>query len=95
VRRDSPFDEEMFFGAVTVGERGQVVIPAEGRKKMGLEAGDKVLVFYYPYVNGVMIAKVDQMHKLHQLLTEMMLDVDSMPTAEDAEGAEAPGEDTG
>ena len=85
----------MFFGAVTVGERGQIVIPAEGRKRMGLEAGDKVLVFYYPYVNGVMIAKVDQMHKLHQLFTEMMQDVGRLSAEDDAGELEPTGEDTG
>jgi AbrB family looped-hinge helix DNA binding protein len=30
---------------VTVGERGQIVIPAEARKEHGIEVGDKLLVF--------------------------------------------------
>jgi AbrB family looped-hinge helix DNA binding protein len=33
------------FGATTVGEKGQVVIPAEARRKLGLEKGDKLLAF--------------------------------------------------
>lgn len=37
-----------FFGTVTVGERGQVVIPAEARKQCGIEGGDKLLVFRHP-----------------------------------------------
>lgn len=32
-------------GTTTVGERGQVVIPAEIRKQMNLKTGDKLLVF--------------------------------------------------
>lgn len=32
-------------GTTTIGERGQVVIPAEIRKQMNLETGDKLLVF--------------------------------------------------
>lgn len=36
------------YGSVTVGERGQVVIPAEARSAMRLEAGDKLLVFNGP-----------------------------------------------
>lgn len=32
-------------GTTTIGERGQVVIPAEIRKQMKLETGDKLLVF--------------------------------------------------
>jgi len=34
-----------FYGAVTVGERGQVVIPMEARKEFGIEPGDKLVVF--------------------------------------------------
>ena len=33
------------FGAVTVGEKGQVVIPAELRKAFNVRAGDKLIVF--------------------------------------------------
>ncbi|MDD5254445.1 MAG: AbrB/MazE/SpoVT family DNA-binding domain-containing protein [Candidatus Omnitrophica bacterium] len=36
------------YGAVTVGERGQVVIPAEIRKVFGIKNGDKLLVFAKP-----------------------------------------------
>lgn len=41
VRRSQPPE---FFGAVTVGERGQVVIPLAVRDKMGIRPGDKLLV---------------------------------------------------
>ena len=33
-----------FYGAVTVSERGQVVIPADARKDFGIRTGDKLLV---------------------------------------------------
>ena len=33
-----------FYGAVTVGERGQIAIPAEARREMELEAGTKLVV---------------------------------------------------
>lgn len=33
------------YGAVTVGERGQVVIPAEVRKSYHIEPGDRLIVF--------------------------------------------------
>ena len=33
------------FGSATVGEKGQVVIPAEARRKLGIQKGDKLLVF--------------------------------------------------
>lgn len=34
-----------FYGTTTMGEKGQAVIPAEARKAMNLEKGDKLLVF--------------------------------------------------
>ena len=33
------------FGSATVGEKGQFVIPAPARRKLGIEKGDKLLVF--------------------------------------------------
>ncbi len=33
-----------FYGAVSVGERGQVVIPKEARKQFGIRTGDKLIV---------------------------------------------------
>ena len=34
-----------FFGSVTVGERGQIVIPKKAREVFGIEAGDQLLMF--------------------------------------------------
>lgn len=51
-------------GSVTVGERGQIVIPAEARESMTINAGEKLLVFKAP-VDGVMIiAKPETFEKL-------------------------------
>ncbi len=33
------------YGPVTVGERGQLVIPAEVRKSLGIKSGDQIMVF--------------------------------------------------
>lgn len=38
-------DSGKFFGATTVGEKGQVVIPVEARKAFKIESTDKLLVF--------------------------------------------------
>ena len=46
-----------FYGAVTVGERGQVVIPAEIRKALKISAGDKMIVFAKPDMVGFMPAQ--------------------------------------
>ncbi|MBU3958643.1 MAG: AbrB/MazE/SpoVT family DNA-binding domain-containing protein [Candidatus Omnitrophica bacterium] len=36
------------YGAVTIGERGQLVIPAELRKSFGIKSGDQLMVFAKP-----------------------------------------------
>ena len=63
-RVQRPSLEEFFYGAVTVGERGQVVIPAEARKQHHLQAGDKLLVFRHPHLPGVVLARLDDMQAL-------------------------------
>ncbi len=36
------------YGAVTVGERGQLVIPAQLRKAFNIKSGDQLMVFAKP-----------------------------------------------
>ena len=50
---------EHFYGTVTVGERGQVVIPAEARRQFGIETGDKLLVFNHPISRCFSLVKID------------------------------------
>ena len=63
-----PTDKEFclkdhFYGAATVGERGQIVIPADARKKYGIETGDKILIMGAPHEKGLMLVKIDAMRE--------------------------------
>lgn len=40
----NPPEGKRFYGAITVSERGQVVIPVEARRDFNIEVGDKLLV---------------------------------------------------
>ena len=51
--------QDTFVGSVTVGERGQVVIPAQARERCGIQPGDKLLAFVHPNGHGVLLARVD------------------------------------
>ncbi len=53
--------EDQFFGTVTVGERGQVVIPAEARRRLGINTGDKLLVVAHPPSNGIILCGLEAM----------------------------------
>ena len=52
--------EDHFFGSATVGERGQIVIPSEARKRFSINPGDKMLVMEHPG-GGLVICKIDAM----------------------------------
>lgn len=51
--------DKCFYGSVTVGERGQIVIPAEARSELGLQPGDKLLIVKHPIYEGLIIAKLE------------------------------------
>ena len=51
-----------FYGSVTIGERGQIVIPVEARKDFGMKPGDKLLVFG-DLEKGLGIATLDIMQR--------------------------------
>lgn len=52
-----------FYGSVTVGERGQIVIPADARQELGVESGDKLLVMKHPHYKGLMVFKIESVRE--------------------------------
>ena len=61
----------MPYGITSVGERGQVVIPADIRTKMNLKKGDKLLVFARGS-NFIGILRADEMKEhLKEILIKM------------------------
>lgn len=67
----SPHDHKHFHGTTTIGEKGQVVIPAEARKAMGLKTGDKLLVFGMGK-NMVAMAKFEQLEQIASKMSERL-----------------------
>lgn len=55
--------DDHFFGSVTIGERGQVVIPAEARKRFGFEPGDRLLVMADPAHKSLMLCRMDDLRE--------------------------------
>jgi AbrB family looped-hinge helix DNA binding protein len=64
--------DDLFYGSVTLGERGQIVIPAEARKHHKLAPGDKLLVFRHPHMHGMVLARLDDMQALLQELRQWL-----------------------
>jgi AbrB family looped-hinge helix DNA binding protein len=68
-----------FYGAVTISERGQIVIPAEARRDFGIEVGDKLLVLA-DLEKGIVLAKASE---LIGTMTEMLNMFQSAPETDD------------
>lgn len=62
-------NEQSFLGAATVGERGQVAIPAEARRAFDIDPGNKLLFFAAPNNMGLFMVKAEELGRLVKHLT--------------------------
>jgi AbrB family looped-hinge helix DNA binding protein len=56
-------NENRIYGTVKVGDRGQVVIPAEARKDLKIKPGDILLVMSGKHRRGIYMVKADVMRE--------------------------------
>jgi len=47
------------YGAARVGERGQIALPAEARRELGIDPGDKMMVFANRVNGSLILMKAD------------------------------------
>lgn len=59
------------YGAVTVGERGQIVIPAEVRKSYRIKAGDRLIVVAKPE-GPIGLIPAEKLNEFLGHMTEML-----------------------
>jgi AbrB family looped-hinge helix DNA binding protein len=68
-----------FYGSTTVGERGQIVLPAKLRKAYGIGPGDRLLVLGHGTTTPIMLFKADvlsdMMTNMNDLLSTMSHDI--------------------
>ena len=64
--------EQLFQGTVTVGARGQIVIPVRAREICSIQPGDKLLAFTHPGGVGVILAKLEAMVRVSSLLSQLL-----------------------
>jgi AbrB family looped-hinge helix DNA binding protein len=63
------------FGTAVLGPRGQLVIPVEARKELGIDAGSKLLVFGHFEGQGLIFIKVEAAEELLNIVTSKLDEV--------------------
>ena len=66
------------FGSTTVGPRGQVVIPVNARKEMGIDVGTTLLVFGGPHGQGLVLLKVDAIEQMMSMVSKRLTDFEKL-----------------
>jgi len=61
--------QDKLYGTTTVGARGQVVIPAEARKDLGLSPGDQLIVMG-KFGKALGLIKTDEMESFVKVIME-------------------------
>jgi len=62
--------EMHLYGTVKVGDRGQVVIPADARKDLDIKPGDLLLVITGRARRGLTMVKADAMRELAEKIMQ-------------------------
>ena len=57
------------FGSTVVGPRGQLVIPVEARRELGIDVGSKLLVFSHFNDRGLLFVKVEAVEELLNIMS--------------------------
>jgi len=56
--------EHKLYGSTTVSLKGQVVIPANARKELGINGGDTLLVLSAPRMQGLVFLKAEAVEQI-------------------------------
>ncbi|WP_393915984.1 AbrB family transcriptional regulator [Halostreptopolyspora alba] len=76
-----------FYGSVTVSERGQIALPAQARRDLGIAAGDKLLVLGDPE-QGLALMTTDKLMRMLQGSSGLLAKVQEHQQQEEDDPAE-------
>jgi len=57
------------FGSTVVGPRGQIVIPVEARRELGMDVGTRLLTFKILQGRGLIFVKVEAVEELVNIMS--------------------------
>ena len=80
MNKDKPVETMVpkFYGSTTIGERGQIVIPAEARKDYQMTPSSKLLFFGNQQGGGLMIMKAEQVTEFLAKASEMLKGIEKI-----------------
>jgi AbrB family looped-hinge helix DNA binding protein len=79
-------DAPKFYGSTTVGERGQVVIPAEARRDFKITPTTKLLVFGNQRHGGLMFTRAETVSEFINMATGMIEKLEALRKSLKEEG---------
>ena len=71
-----------FYGSTTVGDRGQVVIPAEARRDFQITPATKLLVFGSHHGGGLILTRAESVTEFLARATSMLTRLEEMLQAD-------------
>jgi bifunctional DNA-binding transcriptional regulator/antitoxin component of YhaV-PrlF toxin-antitoxin module len=80
------------FGTAVLGPRGQLVIPVEARKEVGIDAGSKLLVFGHFEGQGLIFIKVEAAEEFLNIMSSRLDEVARLVKESKTTGAGLEGE---
>ncbi|MFW6102389.1 MAG: AbrB/MazE/SpoVT family DNA-binding domain-containing protein [Chloroflexota bacterium] len=60
------------FGSTVVGPRGQIVIPVEARRELGMDVGTRLLTFKLFQGRGLVFVKVEAVEELVNIMSQRL-----------------------
>jgi AbrB family looped-hinge helix DNA binding protein len=67
--------QNLFYGAVKISSKGQIVIPQRVREDFGLQTGDQLIVIGRPEQEGFALMKPDAFLRFQQELARMQAEL--------------------
>ncbi len=75
-----------FYGSTTVGERGQLVIPAEARRDFKITPSTKLLVFGHHRHGGLMLTRAETVSEFIEMANVMIENLEKLRNSLKEEG---------
>lgn len=66
------YEQKRLYGVATIGTKGQVVIPAEAREKLGLTPGDRLYVIDAMHGSGLVFLKEEMLESVVEKMVSQL-----------------------